>query len=309
MYGMRRSFNRTLIQGDAEFRIDPESLTSDIADFFQASDDVERLTALHTGPFLDGFHLSDAPEFDQWAARQRDRTTGRFASALEVHARNAFAMGNYEVAIVTWRRRVALEPFEPVPTMELMKALAASGDRSGAVRQARAYQTLIQSEEDMDADPAVADLADQIQKHETFRPMGPRGAALAVIAKTLWPHPALPDFLAVGDVTTMASEDSSGGEIFSEMLAALLKPLRGLNVLSTSRGEQVLDGPHSIERTLEVLEGSIYGTRGHLELELHRVDLRTGVTRRVYRVGGTGFRQVAQAAVLAIANDFGISLE
>lgn len=307
VYGMRRSFNRALIGGDAEFRLDPESLTSDISEFFQAANDASRLSELYAGKFLDGFHLSDAPEFDQWAERERERTAEIFGNALEMLARNASVMGDHKTAIGAWRRRVALDPFEPGPTIELMKALAASGDRPGAVRQAHIYETLIQSEEGMEGDPEVAALAHHLQHQETLHPIGPRDVALAAVAAALWPHPKIPEALAVGDVTLVGDESGSSGELFSEILAKALEKLPGVNMLSRARIEAILAGlGGSKERAVEVFHGTLWNTKGQVELELYRIDLRTGVTRRAYWVSAADVPALVHAAVATIAKDFGI---
>jgi DNA-binding SARP family transcriptional activator len=310
LYGMRRSLQRTMVAGDVEFRLDPESLTSDISEFLQASNDAARLSVLYVGSFLDGFHLSDAPLFDQWTERQRDRTANIFAAALETHARNAFAVGNHGVAIETWRRRVALGPFEPGPVIELMKALDASGDRPGAIRQARIYEDLIKSEDEMEGDPQITALADRIRNHETHGPVGPRTAALAAVAAVLWPHPKIPELLAVGDVTVLSPDGTSSGDFFSEILAQALVKLPGVNLLSPARTAEILAGSHhSKEQTLEVFQGAIHRTKGQFELALYRVDLRTGVTRRAYRASGADFLSLAKAAAGVVANDFGIVLD
>jgi serine/threonine-protein kinase len=43
-----------------------------------ARSDFERAVTLYTGPFLDGFFLSEAPEFDHWVDRERDRLAGGY---------------------------------------------------------------------------------------------------------------------------------------------------------------------------------------------------------------------------------------
>ena len=163
VYSMRRTLNRPLIAGDAEFRLDHASLTSDIEEFLGTTDP-DRISGLYTGPFLDGFHLSDAPEFDHWVERERERTTGIASSALETIARKASAKGEHASAIETWRRRVAIGPLDSGPAIGLMEALAVSGDRTAAVRHARLYETLMRSEMEMDPDPRVSELAERLQR-------------------------------------------------------------------------------------------------------------------------------------------------
>ena len=163
VYSMRRTLKRPMIAGDTELRLDPESLTSDIGEFVLAATDPERLSELYTGTFLDGFHLSDAPEFSRWADRERDRAAERACLALEVLARKATADGKPSVAVENWRRRVAIGPLDLGPAAGLMEALAAAGDRAAAIRHARLYQMLMRTELELEPDPEIEALAERIR--------------------------------------------------------------------------------------------------------------------------------------------------
>src|SRR5574338_1058739 len=58
-----------LLLGTAELRLNPQIITSDVGEMREAlgRGDLERVATLYAGPFLDGFHVSDAPEFERWA--------------------------------------------------------------------------------------------------------------------------------------------------------------------------------------------------------------------------------------------------
>jgi serine/threonine-protein kinase len=65
---------------------------------------------------------------------------------------------------VHWCRRLAaLRPLDAAVTVRLMQALLASGDRAGALHQARIYEELISQELDLPPDEQVIDLARQIR--------------------------------------------------------------------------------------------------------------------------------------------------
>ncbi|MEO8577727.1 MAG: BTAD domain-containing putative transcriptional regulator, partial [Gemmatimonadales bacterium] len=196
VYSMRRTLNRPLIAGDAEFRLDHQSLTSDIDEFIGTTDP-ERISALYAGPFLDGFHLSDAPEFDHWVERERERTTGIACAALETIAKRSSAKDDHVAAIDAWRRRVAISPLDSRPAIGLMEALAASGDRTAAVRHARLYETLMRSEMEMDPDPQVSELAERLQRDT--RPT-PSASQKAVVVGSPAASPPLEREAAIGSI-------------------------------------------------------------------------------------------------------------
>jgi DNA-binding SARP family transcriptional activator len=164
IYSMRHAFGCEFIEGDLEFRIDRASLTSDIDDFMEASGDQLRMSQLYAGPFLDGFHLSDSIEFSHWVDRVRERTAATACAAFEGLAHAASARGDHSLAIATWRARVGIDPLDAGPSMGLMEALAASGDRAGSIRHAHAYQKLIRDELDMEPDPRITALANRFRR-------------------------------------------------------------------------------------------------------------------------------------------------
>jgi len=373
---MRRTLNRPLIAGDAEFRLDHESLTSDI-DEFMAGTDPERISALYAGPFLDGFHLSDAPEFGQWVERERERTTGIACAALVTIAKKASVKGDHSSAIDAWRRRVAISPLDSGPAIGLMEALAASGDRTAAVRHARLYETLMRTEMEMDPDPRVSELAERLQRDARPTPAYPQRAvataipadsvsdqskgaeplstdsstarngspptqpatplrrrirapfivlgaiAFALVVTTaisLWPRTNVPDLMAVGDVRFLAADSIGNASTFTDMLATSLARLSGVQVLSNARVQEVLAAMKRSDTTtatvgsaaakagaVEVLEGTVRGTAGRLLLDLHRVNLKTGAIQRVYSVTGADVFELADAATVAIAQDFRVA--
>lgn len=318
IYAMRQTLHRQLISGDSEFRLDHESLTSDVSEFLEKTTGAARLCALYAGPFLDGFHLPDSPDFDQWAERERDRTAVIAGNALEKIARDASARGDHTASVESWRRRVALSPFESGCTIGLMKALAAAGDKRGAIRQARVYKTLLESEEEMEADPRVDNLASRIQRKDVQSRDGARGRSLAAVAAVLWPHAEIPQMVAVGDIDFDSGRDTSASSTFANLLSAAVAGLPGINILSSEKVEGILSGAFTSDTgnmhargeawAIEVFEGKVDDVMGTLELELRRIDLRSGTVRRLYRVNAVNLPALATAATRAIAADFGIAV-
>ncbi|HEY0663776.1 MAG TPA: hypothetical protein VGD18_04125, partial [Thiobacillaceae bacterium] len=85
-YVLRSELGQNAIVSDGDdLRLNAAVVAPDVAEFDAALDrrDLPRAVALYRGPFLDGFFLSDAPEFDSWSDRERTRLAGAYRNALE----------------------------------------------------------------------------------------------------------------------------------------------------------------------------------------------------------------------------------
>jgi len=74
-----------LLTSGSELRLGSDQLPSDVAELeaaIAAGDDASVID-LYSGPFLDGFHLRDAPEFERWQEEQRSRFAKEYAQSLE----------------------------------------------------------------------------------------------------------------------------------------------------------------------------------------------------------------------------------
>ncbi|HEX6809315.1 MAG TPA: serine/threonine-protein kinase [Gemmatimonadaceae bacterium] len=80
---IRREIGQAALLTDDTLRIDPAVLRSDVGEFERALDgrDARTAVAIYAGPFLSGFSLANAPSFDAWAGRERDRLARRQRSA------------------------------------------------------------------------------------------------------------------------------------------------------------------------------------------------------------------------------------
>jgi len=150
-----------LVVGTPELRLNPSLISSDVGEFERciASGALERATTLYQGPFLDGFFVRDAAEFERWADEHRRRLHGMCSAALEGLARAADERSEHDVALSWWRRLAALEPTSAQAVSGLMRVLETMGDRAGARRQYRAYEELMRQEFNVAPEPAVSALA------------------------------------------------------------------------------------------------------------------------------------------------------
>lgn len=167
LYAARRALEADdLFTVNADVRLNRQRLVCDVNELEAALDsgDLERAVALYTGPFLDGFFLSGAPEFEQWSSLQRWRLEARVAEALERLAEAAEAKGDYRRAAEWWKRISGIRPLDSGNTVKLMTALMQSGDRAGALQHARVHELLLREQLDLAPDAAVLALAKKLRE-------------------------------------------------------------------------------------------------------------------------------------------------
>lgn len=166
VHALRRAIGEAgIISVHDELRLDPAAVACDVVAFEDAiaAGELERAIGLYTGPFLDGFHLPGAPDFEHWADGERDRLRRSYARSLESLAEAAEERREWSSAVERWRGLVSEEPYNGRVTLRLMRALDSAGDRAGALRQARLHSLLLLQEFDAEPDSDVVGLADRLR--------------------------------------------------------------------------------------------------------------------------------------------------
>ncbi|MGN6393870.1 MAG: DPP IV N-terminal domain-containing protein [Gemmatimonadales bacterium] len=168
LYALRQDMGADdVFLGTRDVRLNTELITSDVTGFTLAikSDRLEDAVGIYAGPFLEGFHVSDAPEFERWLEEERAGLARDYATALRRLAERAGQQGAAGAAAEWWRRLAAQDPLNARVAIGLMEALVASGDSAGALQHARVYEVLLQQELDAPPDAAVVALARRIREH------------------------------------------------------------------------------------------------------------------------------------------------
>jgi TolB-like protein/DNA-binding SARP family transcriptional activator/Flp pilus assembly protein TadD len=166
-YVLRSTLGDDALLSDRDaLRLNADVVRVDAADFEAAlaSGDWARAVALYRGPFLDGFFLSDAPEFEQWVSRERERLAAGYAKALEALAQDAEAKGDASKSAEWWKLRAAQDLLDSRVALRLMQALEASGNPAAAIQHATIHQRLLQDELGMAASPEIAALAERLRR-------------------------------------------------------------------------------------------------------------------------------------------------
>jgi DNA-binding SARP family transcriptional activator len=170
LYALRKDLGSDdAITGQRELGLNASLVSSDVTEFAAAiaRGDHERAATLYSGPFLDGFRLPGAEEFNRWVETERAALAQDHSRTLESLARAAFAAGRNTDAVTWWNRLAALDPLNARVAVGLMEALAAAGDRAGAIRHAHVYELLVQEELDLPADKQVTALAQRLRDEST----------------------------------------------------------------------------------------------------------------------------------------------
>ncbi len=158
-YALRAALGDTALvsEGD-DLRLDATAVRSDVAEFSAAiaAGDHAEAVARYTGPFLDGFFLAEAEEFEQWVGRERQRLAGLYGKALAERAEAAEAAGDCRTAVERWRACAALDPYDSQVALRLMQALEASGNRAGAIQYASEHARLLREELGVEAGEVVS---------------------------------------------------------------------------------------------------------------------------------------------------------
>jgi DNA-binding SARP family transcriptional activator len=153
-----------LFLGRKTLRLNPSLIESDVHAFETAiaAGEAAQAVAHYRGPFLDGFFLTDAAEFEAWVEQQRQRFARRCAEALEGLGRAASAAGDFPAAVRWLQRLQEMDPLDAGAAVGLAEALIGSGDRPAALRTLREHQELVRKRLDVEPDRKVSLLEERL---------------------------------------------------------------------------------------------------------------------------------------------------
>jgi class 3 adenylate cyclase len=150
---------RYLIANRDEVGLAAEDLVwTDIAEFDRlvARDQLEEALELARGELLAGLD-------DDWVLQRRDEQRDRAASVLAQLAVRAESKRDLQAAIAFTRRQMTLDPFAEEPQRELMRRLAAAGDRAAAIRTYERFSQRLRDELRIAPSQATRELAETLR--------------------------------------------------------------------------------------------------------------------------------------------------
>lgn len=236
LYSLRRATGvDDLFLGITDVRLNAAVVACDALDFDQALAEgrLADAVALYRGPFLDGFRVPGAEEFERWADGERQRRERRCADALRTLARRAQAAGDLEEAVAWSHRLVALDPVDSTAALALVDACGRAGDLAGARRAARAYAGRMRDELGLPPAPAVVARLVALERELAAAP------ALPI------PAPAAPAAAESASTAPAAVEpapaDSAADAVVAERVIA--------DAPADAPGDAVVDAPADAPRT------------------------------------------------------------
>jgi DNA-binding SARP family transcriptional activator/TolB-like protein len=205
LYVLRKDLGEDgfVVVGD-EVGLDPARVHCDVDVFQRALEEKrwEDAVAAYGGPFLDGFYVTDAPEFERWAETERDRLARGYGRALEELATALEEEGAHLGAAEWWRRLLAHDAFSSRVALRLVRSLERAGERAAALRAAETHVLLLREELGVGPDPELTALMEELRRAPP--PPAPAPAASAppppMPTQTQTPAPASPAIIPTSSV-------------------------------------------------------------------------------------------------------------
>jgi DNA-binding transcriptional activator of the SARP family len=162
LYKLRIAFDRDIVVASgASLTLNPAfPMETDTKSFEKAcaAGRLEEAAELYDGDFLQGFSLSECPEFEEWAFFRREALRSLLIQALERLAETKAERSVPRSAVLYASRLVALDPLSESAHRHLIRAYLASGDRAAAERQYQACRALLAEELGVPVDPETTRL-------------------------------------------------------------------------------------------------------------------------------------------------------
>ena len=207
LYAIRTAVHNEAFLGVNPIALNPEVVRSDVRELERALAEgrLEDAVAEYHGPFLEGFVLSDALEFEQWADGERARLAGAYARALEALAVAAERRCEFQLAVEWWEKRAAHDPYDSRIAQALMHALDASGNRARAIQHAATHERLLRQELGVQAATGASALAERMR----VEPRAVSSASAPDVAVTEPPPPPGPPAGASVDAEIAPPQESA----------------------------------------------------------------------------------------------------
>jgi len=142
LYVLRQTLGqRAIIASGETLRLSEDLFWTDIGEFRKAVTDSRWSDALevYRGEFMDGFHLRNAGEFDQWATAERTRLRALAARAASAAAKRLEDLGRIAEAAAAAERALELAPSDEVALRNVVRLLIAADNRTRAESVARGF--------------------------------------------------------------------------------------------------------------------------------------------------------------------------
>ena len=180
VYLFRKTLGEDAIATHGEsVELNRDTVWTDVRAFHQALGEgkLDRAIDLYSGPFLDGFYVRDAPDFEEWSEAERRSLADMYATSVETLARGAVEAGDHIRAADLWRRLVSHDPYNSRAVLGLMESLVDGSDPGNALLVAEEHAECMRRDLGVGVPSEVDVLVERIRESQPARQ--PRGPALA----------------------------------------------------------------------------------------------------------------------------------
>ena len=172
LHHIRRSLGEDAIlgRGDEELAVNRDRVWCDVAAFEEAFAATDHQTALELygrGVLLEGFLVSDAPEFEHWLDGRRESLREKAVKSASVLLQSAMSANDLPAAIGWARRAVLLAPHDEPALRRLMTLLDQIGNRADAIGAYEAFAARLQRELELRPSPETEQLLHTIRSRST----------------------------------------------------------------------------------------------------------------------------------------------
>jgi predicted ATPase/DNA-binding SARP family transcriptional activator len=168
IHDLRKSLGEAIEVDDQNIALAPDT-SIDVQIFSTALQsplvDIQKIAealSLYKGDFLDGFSLSDSPQFDDWVNFERERYRLMAMHGFADLSHGQEANHNYSTALASARRALAFNPFQEDVQRDVMRLLYLNGDRAGVIQEYEALRKLMDEELGVPPMPETRALYDSI---------------------------------------------------------------------------------------------------------------------------------------------------
>lgn len=253
-----------LLSVGGDLQLDPDRLPSDVGQFRAALEegDVASAVALYDGPFLDGFWLHGAREFEERVDRERDHLERAYLEGMETLAREAEARGDDAAAVRWWRERAERTPLDSRVVGELIDALARAGSGGHALQVAHEHAETLARELGTEPDHAFLTRIEALTRRGrgevtpvTDRGVDPPRLSLAVLPFDVPGASEDARLLADGLMEDLLTELARVPELV--VIAGSSARAYRNTELTPSRVAQELGVAHLVQGSVQVLQGRL----------------------------------------------------
>ncbi len=160
-------------RGDEEIGLDADLFWNDVAAFDRAVAAAEwgEALELYRGDLLEGFFISEAPEFERWLETERARLKDAACRSAHALIERSEASGDFAAA-ASWARRAArLTPFDEKLVRHWISLLDRLGDRARAVQVYDEFASRLAQEYEMQPATETQALIAAVRSREAAPPL------------------------------------------------------------------------------------------------------------------------------------------